>query len=84
VLLDVVIGYGAADDPAGALAAVLREAPPNGPIVIAFVCGTEADPQGLSRQERTLVDAGVHLTASCTAAARLAAAIAAAIPERVR
>jgi hypothetical protein len=40
------------------------------------VCGTEADPQVLSRQEATLVDAGVRLAATNAQAARLAAALA--------
>jgi FdrA protein len=39
------------------------------------VCGTDEDPQGLERQEAALRDAGVLLTESNAAAARLAAAL---------
>lgn len=77
VVLDVVLGHGAAADPAGALAAVLEEhrdtAPDPGPVVIAFVVGTPDDPQNLHAQERTLRAAGVLVTDSSTTAARTAA-----------
>ncbi len=67
ILLDVVLGYGANADPAGALASAIegarsadRVAGPRAAIV-ASVCGTEDDPQGLSAQEATLAGAGVVL-----------------------
>jgi FdrA protein len=72
VLLDVVLGTGSAADPAGALAPVIGEAA-GGPIVIAFVCGTAGDSQGLAAQERKLTEAGAVLAPSSTAAAQLAA-----------
>jgi FdrA protein len=63
VLLDVVLGYGAASDPAGDLAAVIaRAAYPKGdqgPVIVAHVCGTPGDPQGLSDQEAKLAAQGV-------------------------
>jgi FdrA protein len=71
VLVDVVLGTGSADDPAGALAPAIAEA--DGPIVIAFVCGTEGDRQGLAAQQRKLSEAGAVLAPSSTAAVRLAA-----------
>ena len=50
VLLDVVIGYGAHEDPAGVLVAALGDQPAAGsPLVIASVTGTDADPQDRSR-----------------------------------
>lgn len=74
ILLDVVIGHGAAADPAGALAPAVSEAraQPGGPVVVAFVVGTAADPQGLVAQERRLAEAGAVLARSSTEAARLA------------
>ncbi|HLI39467.1 MAG TPA: FdrA family protein [Streptosporangiaceae bacterium] len=74
VVLDIVLGYGAAPDPAGPVASVLAEAAgrPYRPAVVAFIVGTAADPQGLARQERMLRDAGAVLAPSSTAAARLA------------
>jgi FdrA protein len=47
------------------------------PVIVASVCGTDEDPQGLERQEAALRDAGVLLTESNASAARLAGAIAA-------
>jgi FdrA protein len=44
-------------------------------VIVASVCGTDEDPQGLERQEAALRDAGVLLTESNAAAARLAGAI---------
>lgn len=73
VLVDVVIGYGAANDPAGTLASVLGDRPAGGPLVIAFVVGTEADPQCRSAQERVLAEVGVVVAPSSTAAALLSA-----------
>jgi len=43
--------------------------------VVAHVCGTEADPQVLSRQEAALVAAGARLCSTNAQAARLAAAL---------
>ena len=72
VLLDVVIGFGAHADPAGVLAQSLRAAQGERPPVIASVTGTEADPQGYSRQVRTLEAAGVLVAPSNAHAAELA------------
>lgn len=71
VLLDVVLGYGAATDPAEAVASALAEAP-GGPVVLAFIVGTETDPQGRSSQEQQLTQAGAIVVGSSTVAARLA------------
>src|SRR5690606_35111274 len=54
VLLDVVIGHGAHDDPAAAVARWLATTPGSRPAIVASVTGTEADPQGRSRQVREL------------------------------
>jgi FdrA protein len=77
ILLDVVLGTGSAADPAGALLPAIREAE-GGPLVIAHVCGTPADEQGLDRQEASLREAGVILAPSSTAAVHLAAEVLAA------
>src|SRR6185295_12029570 len=60
VLLDVVLGYGSHDDPAGRLAPVCADirAGGQGPAVVAYVLGTDNDPQDLTRQRKTLVEAG--------------------------
>jgi FdrA protein len=71
ILVDVVLGYGAHPDPAGALAEAIAEAGRR-VAVVGFVCGTESDPQQRSRQERKLAEAGAILAPSSTAAARLA------------
>ena len=71
VLLDVVLGYGAAADPAGAVVSALADAP-GGPLVLAFIVGTETDPQRRSSQEQKLSGAGAIVVENSTAAARLA------------
>jgi FdrA protein len=82
ILLDVVLGYGSQDDPAGAMVPAIEDARAaaaadgRSVVVVASVCGTEADPQGLSDQERRLAAAGVLLAPSNARAARLAASIA--------
>jgi FdrA protein len=82
ILLDVVLGYGSNPDPAGALAPAIREAREVAAragrrlAVVASVCGTLSDPQGLDRQEATLEEAGVILASSNARAAMVAARIA--------
>ncbi|WP_127957957.1 acyl-CoA synthetase FdrA [Serratia microhaemolytica] len=71
VLFDLVLGYGAAAEPATELLDVLKQHhTPQGPVLIAHVCGTEADPQQRSRQISALREAGV-LIAGCNAQAAL-------------
>jgi succinyl-CoA synthetase alpha subunit len=71
VLFDLVLGYGAADEPAQGLIALLAQLPrENAPLLIAHVCGTESDPQVRSRQIDALREAGV-LVAGCNAEAAL-------------
>jgi FdrA protein len=72
VLLDVVIGHGAHDDPAGAVVAALAEKASDGPAVVASVCGTEGDPQVYSAQVRALESAGVIVAPSNAQAAEIA------------
>jgi FdrA protein len=77
VLLDVVLGHGSHPDPAGMLAPVCAElAGPDGPQVVAYVLGTEGDPQGYHGQVRALVEAGCVVTETAARAALTAAAIA--------
>ena len=85
VLLDVVLGYGAHDDPAGRLAPVCAEirAGGRGPAVVAYVLGTDGDPQGLAGQRAKLVDAGCIVPPTAGRAALAAAALAARRPELV-
>lgn len=84
VVLDVVLGYGANADPAGELAPAVREARAiasrdgRNLVVIGFVCGTDGDPQGLPTQIARLREAGMTLAPTSTAAARVAARLAAA------
>jgi FdrA protein len=85
LLLDVVLGYGSHADPAGALAPALSEARAAARaagrdiVVVGSVCGTEADPQGLTAQERTLAEAGVYLFPSNARAAAFSAAVVSAV-----
>jgi hypothetical protein len=82
IVVDVVLGYGAHADPAGALAPAIAQARESSTragrhlAVVAFVCGTEEDPQRLSRQQATLRGAGALVVSSSTAAAIVAGDIA--------
>jgi FdrA protein len=76
VLLDIVIGHGAHDDPAGAVARWLASTPGPRPAIVASVTGTEADPQGRTRQVQELEAAGVIVAGSNAEAAAVALAIA--------
>jgi len=75
ILLDVVLGYGAAEDPAEDLVPVVLKAVAAGIVVVASVCGTDDDPQNWSRQKAKLLDAGAVVMPSNAAAACLAAAV---------
>jgi FdrA protein len=82
VLIDVVLGHGAHADPASVLAPACAEVVAAGASVIAYVLGTDEDPQGYGEQRRRLEDAGCIVDASSGArAALVAAAIAARKPE---
>lgn len=74
VLLDVVLGWGGHMDPAGHLAATLQDRPGGGPLVIASVTGTDADPQIRSTQVAKLLAVGVTVAPSNAAAAAMACA----------
>lgn len=86
VLIDVVLGYGSHPDPASILAPACSEvtASPGGPAVVAYVLGTEGDPQGLEGQRQRLEEAGCILAPTAARAALVAAAIASRKPELVR
>ena len=76
VILDVVLGYGAHPDPAGALAPVCTQIMSGGPQVVAYVLGTEQDPQHLQAQRERLIDAGCIVTETAARASLAAAALA--------
>jgi FdrA protein len=82
ILLDVVLGYGAHADPAGALAPALAEARAVAERaghylpLIATVVGTDRDRQDLHRQEAALREVGALVYPTNAQAARAAAAIA--------
>ena len=82
LLLDVVLGHGAAADPAGDVAPALEAARTaarargRGLAVVASVVGTARDPQGLAAQVARLEAAGAWVLPSNAQAARAAAAIA--------
>lgn len=85
ILLDVVLGTGANPDPAGVLVPAIATAQATAAsagrriAVVASVCGTDGDPQGLEAQEATLAAAGVILASSNARAARIAASIVASL-----
>lgn len=72
VLIDCVLGYGGHHDPAGHLAALLRDRPTDGPAIVASVTGTNADPQHYDTQVAKLAGIGIAVEPSNAAAVRLA------------
>ena len=78
ILFDMVIGYGAHPDPASELAKAVNKARKitqeyrREIVFVASVTGTEADPQKLSRQVKSLSEAGVFVCECNADAARLA------------
>jgi FdrA protein len=81
VLLDVIIGFGAADDPAGALVpaivdGIARAASAGRQVaVVASVCGPSRDVQGWESQREKLLGAGVTVLPNNAAAVRRALAL---------
>jgi FdrA protein len=69
VLVDLVLGFGSHENPAGVLVKAIKGEKP----VIASVTGTDQDPQVWSRQVALLREAGVIVAASNAHAAELAA-----------
>ena len=62
ILLDLVIGFGTHHDPAGHVGGtIMTHQRQDGPVVIASVTGTEADPQTRSLQIAKLEAAGIHV-----------------------
>lgn len=76
VLLDVVIGDGSHEDPAGTLAPAVEKVVSSGALVVAYVLGTNLDPQGFDRQQETLRVAGCLVTETAARAALAACAVA--------
>ncbi|HYJ69814.1 MAG TPA: FdrA family protein [Nocardioidaceae bacterium] len=77
IILDVVLGHGAHHDPAGTLAPVCRSVMEDGgPQVVAYVLGTEADPQSYAAQRDRLVGAGCIVTETAARATLAAAGVA--------
>ena len=88
LLLDVVLGHGAHADPAGEMLGTVRQVREERQkqredlVVVASVCGTDADPQNRAAQVRALEAAGVIVMPSNAQAARLAALIASRLTAR--
>jgi len=81
LILDLVLGVGAHDDPAAPVVEALGDvqaayaAAGRRLTVVASVVGTPGDPQNLSRQISQLTEAGVHVFATNAEAARYAAMV---------
>ena len=90
VLLDVVLGYGSHEAPAGVLVPALRDARARARAdrrdlaIVVSLTGTSGDPQGLEATALALQEAGASVHLSNAAAARTAAALvdASALVER--
>jgi FdrA protein len=77
IILDVVLGYGAHPDPASVLAPVCEQIMSGGgPQIVAYVLGTEQDPQHLSAQRDAFTEVGCIVTETAARASLAAAAVA--------
>jgi FdrA protein len=77
IIVDVVLGRGAHPDPAGVLAPACEALMADGGAqVVAYVLGTEQDPQGLVAQRERLVRAGCIVPQTAARASLVAAAVA--------
>ena len=74
VLVDVVLGYGSHEDPAGHLVESLASSLKSETLIIASVIGTDGDPQGRITQIAKLEAAGILVAPSNADAAKLALA----------
>lgn len=80
ILLDVVLGHGAHEDPASQLAPAIEKARAasgagGAPLFIAQICGTDADPQNIAEQAAALQKAGIELCSSNAEAVALVRAV---------
>ncbi|MDB1125450.1 acyl-CoA synthetase FdrA [Vibrio algarum] len=78
VLFDVVLGYGASEEPIIGLLDVLKQVKDEqqtAPLFIAHVCGTDLDPQSRDLTRQLLADAGVLLAESNADASHLSSHI---------
>jgi FdrA protein len=81
-VLDVVLGHGAHDDPAGELAPMCAELMADGgPQVISYVLGTENDPQVYSEQRAKLERVGCIVPETNARAAWAAGALVSRSPD---
>jgi FdrA protein len=87
LLLDFILGFNASVDPAGELAPAITEAKQavkkrGGFLsVVASVCGTEGDPQGLQNQVRLLEETGVVIFPSSAQAVQFCVRLATNLQE---
>lgn len=81
LLIDLVLGYGSNEDPAGAMAPAIAKAKKIAESegrylsVVASICGTDKDPQNMEEQAEKLKEAGVIIMPSNAQAARMASLI---------
>lgn len=70
ILLDVILGYGSAEDPIAGLEQIQE-----GPVVVASICGTESDSQGYASIRKRLEETGIVVFRSASRAAEYAASL---------
>ena len=77
IIIDVVLGYGSHEDPAATFAPVCQSVMADGgPQIVAYVLGTEGDPQNYAAQRDRLAEAGCIVTATAARSSLAAAAVA--------
>ncbi len=87
ILVDLVLGYGAHENPAEGLVTTIKQAQEIAKAAgrtlffVGFICGTKSDPQQYQKQQQLLRDAGVLLADSNAHATEVVAAIIKTIPH---
>lgn len=88
ILVDLVLGYGAHENPAEGLVGTIEQASKIAAAAgrtlffVGFICGTQNDPQQYQKQQQLLQDAGVLLAESNAHATEIVAAIIASIAQK--
>lgn len=77
ILIDIVLGYGAHEDPAAGIADILKRNQDKlaQKTILASICGTDEDPQNYAQTKATLEKNGVIVTPSNRCAAMIAGKI---------
>ncbi|MDP2965587.1 MAG: hypothetical protein Q8N39_06045 [Pelolinea sp.] len=85
ILLDVVLGWGSHEDPAGEVVTAVRKAQQEfgeGPVIICSIIGTDEDFQDINLQKENLLSEDIYIAGSNASAAKFAAELQSRLKKR--